>query len=252
VKSVTEKLVQKVRTQASIDSQHVDGLMNRWRCDLSTCPQQKGFCYIVDGIHLRLMPFNLKAWSIAINNGDADLETAPATLAKTFMTSKTTQKHPLRENTQRTPAKASHLMQPVPQTPPVFPQSYPPPPPYYHPYSLNPPQYPQFTSPYLYPPPGNPFPDVHQTKRQRSSSLPSEFGDLIDKLEEYFSWLIKKAPGMKEQLLECLAVLKKKDIVLDTLPSITDAHYSRWEQEGEKKISDGIKLLVEGQLKKWK
>jgi hypothetical protein len=105
---------------------------------------------------------------------------------------------------------------------------------------------------YTYPPPGNTSTSVDQRNRQRSSSLPSEFEDMEDKLEDYFMWLIRIAPGMREQLTECLAMLKRRDIVLDTLSSITDAHYIRWENEGNKKISDGIKLLIGSHLKKWK
>lgn len=74
----------------------------------------------------------------------------------------------------------------------------------------------------------------------------------MNKLEEYFLWLTKIAPGMKEQLNEYLTLLKKKDIVFDTLLSITNTHYTRWENEGDKGVSDGIKLLVESHLKKWK
>jgi hypothetical protein len=49
-----------------------------------------------------------------------------------------------------------------------------------------------------------------------------------------------------------LALLQKKDIVFDTLPSVTDTHYTHWENEGDKKVSDGVKLLVSSHLKKWK
>jgi hypothetical protein len=168
------------------------------------------------------------------------------------MTSKPGAKHPLRETIQKTPAKELHLTLLVPQTPSPFFQPYLLPPPYYPPYLNNTPQYPQYASPYMYPPPGNPHKEIPQGTRQRSSSLPSEYGDLMDKLEEYFLWLTKIAPGMKEQLNEYLALLQKKDIVFDTLPSVTDTHYTRWENEGDKKVSDGVKLLVSSHLKKWK
>ena len=79
-----------------------------------TCANKSGFCYIVDGIHLRMLPGNMKTWSMAINNDKADLETAPTTLATTLMPSKPTQKNPLREKQNKTPAKESHLMQTTP------------------------------------------------------------------------------------------------------------------------------------------
>lgn len=189
---------------------------------------------------------------MAINDGKADLETAPTTLAITLMPSKPTQKNPLCEKQHKTPAKEPHLMQTTPQTPASYIPSFPPPPPYYHPYLNSAPQYPSLPPPYIYPPPGNPPMEAQPKSRQRSSSLPSEFGDLMDKLDEYFIWLSKIAPGMKEQLAECLEILRKRDIILDTLSSLTDAHYSRWENEGDKKISDGIRLLIGKHLKKWK
>lgn len=219
---------------------------------MSTCPQENGYCYLVDGIHLRLMPGNMRTWSMAINDDKADLETAPTTLVKTLMPSKPTQKNPLRENQHKTPAKEPHLMQPTSQTLSPFFQPFPPPSPYYNPFLSSTPQYPQLPPPYMYLPPGNPSAEVQQRSRQRSSSLPSESEDLMDKLNEYFIWLGKIAPGMKEQLAECLTMLKKRDIVFDTLPSLTDAHYSRWENEGDKKVSDGIKLLIGSHLKKWR
>ena len=145
---------------------------------------------------------HMKAWSIAINNGTADLETVPKALATTFMTSKPGAKHPLCETIQKTPAKEPHLTLSVPQTPSPFSQPYPLPPPYYPPHLNNTPQYPQYALPYMYPPPGNPPKEIQQGARQRSSSLPSEYRDLMNKLEEYFLWLTKIASGMKEQLNE--------------------------------------------------
>jgi hypothetical protein len=198
------------------------------------------------------MPQHLKTWSIAINDGNGDLETAPSLLATTLMPSRPSMKNPLSEILNKTPAREPHLIQSTPQTPLPFIQSYSLPPPFYHPYLNHVPQYPQLPSPYMYPPPANTVPDPPQRARQRSSSLPSEFEYTMDKLDEYFTWLIKLAPGMKEQLIECLAILKRRDIVLDTLTSITDTHYERWENEGDSKISDGVRLLIVGHLKKWK
>jgi hypothetical protein len=172
-----------------------------------------------------MMPQNMKSWSIAINDSKANLEMAPTALAKTLMVSKPSQKNPLREIPRKTPVKEPHLMQLTPQNPSPFFQTYPPPLPYYHPYLNNAPQYPQMPSLYTYPPLRNTSTDVDQRNRQRSLSLPLAFEDMVDKLEDYFMWLSRIAPGMREQLTECLALLKKRDIVFDTLSSITDAHY---------------------------
>jgi hypothetical protein len=172
--------------------------MDRWRCGQSTCPQQNGFCYLVDGVHLRLMPQHMKTWSIAINDENGDLETAPVLLAKTLMPSRPSLKNPLRESLHKTPAKQPHLMQSTPQTSSPFVQSYPPPASYYPYYLNNGPQYPQLPPPYMYPPPAAAHSNTPSRPRQRSSSLPSEYEYTLDKLDEYFIWLSKIAPSMKE------------------------------------------------------
>jgi hypothetical protein len=57
---------------------------------------------------------------------------------------------------------------------------------------------------------------------------------------------------MKKQLIECLAMPKRRDIVFDTLTSGTASHYERWANEGDGKTSDDVKLLILGHFKKWK
>jgi hypothetical protein len=52
----TEKQIQR---QAIIDSQHADDLQVRWTCQRA-CPNRKSWCYIMDNIHLKLYPQNLK------------------------------------------------------------------------------------------------------------------------------------------------------------------------------------------------
>jgi hypothetical protein len=88
-----------------VDGQHVTILIDRWKCDSASCPNRSGQCFIAETIHLKLMAANLKSWSMAINEGIADVNTAPETLAKTFMPAKGNTKNPFRDPVKISPSK---------------------------------------------------------------------------------------------------------------------------------------------------
>ena len=67
------------------------------RCGESSCLNENAWCYIVDGIHLKIISAHMKTWSMTINEGDADLETCPTALAKTLMPLRKGRKNTLRE-----------------------------------------------------------------------------------------------------------------------------------------------------------
>ena len=77
-----EKLLKKAQEREKIDSQHVDDIILRWGCGQTVCPNERGFCYIIDGVHLRLLVQHMKTWSMAINEQEGDIDTMPVTLAK--------------------------------------------------------------------------------------------------------------------------------------------------------------------------
>src|SRR5438552_294760 len=80
-------------------------------------------------IHLRMMAQHVCTWSIAINDGDGDLETAPAAFLKTLMPAKSGAKNPFRVSAVKSPEKDSNAtsvqVQPLTQHPTQ-------PPPYFH------------------------------------------------------------------------------------------------------------------------
>jgi hypothetical protein len=55
-----DKLVKKHREQTKFDTQHVDAIMDRWACGKPPCPNERGFCVIVDGIHLRMIAQHMR------------------------------------------------------------------------------------------------------------------------------------------------------------------------------------------------
>jgi len=164
----------------------------------------------------------MKSWSMAINEGEGDIETVPEALARTFMPAKPTLKNPLRVTSDKTPTKETNTVQPPSQTSsPHFqfpPPSYP-----YYPYPSNT-QYPQLPPPYIHHQQpmasGIPSTPTIQTSRHRSLSLSTDYDSTSDKLTEYFTWLIKINPTMIEQLSQCLVKLKARDIVYGTVGDI--------------------------------
>ena len=89
-----------MKQQAIVDAQHIDNIMQRWACGQNSCPNKSGHCYIVDGVHLKMLAQQMKTWSKAINEApdEVDFETAPISLARTFMPTKPSTKNPLRES----------------------------------------------------------------------------------------------------------------------------------------------------------
>ena len=169
-KTRTDKLVKKHRELTKVDAQHVDALMDRWACRQSSCPNERGFCVIVDGIHLHILAQHLRTWSMAINDDDSDLEMAPAALLKTLIPAKSGTKNPFRETSPtKDPAPSANVPQiPEPHHPPTY---------FQHPYGYFPyNRYPQLPPPPLYhaypygPEKAATHPRSRHTKSQRQSS----------------------------------------------------------------------------------
>jgi hypothetical protein len=219
----------------------VPDIIERWACGKKSCPNANGFCYIVDDVHLKVMPRHMRSWSIFINEDTADLETPPEALMKTFTPAKSGTKNPFRIADSKTLLKDA-----TPQTPAYLPsqQFFP------LPFTFNPyngmQQYPQ---PLLQPSQSAVMSETHpqsssyRSSPLRSSPLPCE-GD-ADKLVEYINWVTKIHPTKADQLAACLETLRSQDIVFETVDDITN---DLWEAWG---ISHGIKLLLKSHLKKW-
>jgi hypothetical protein len=187
------------------------------------------------------MPQQLKSWSIAINTDDATLDDCPPELIKSLMPARPSQKNPFRAAPSKPQEKAPVVAAPVIATPqPGYP--YPPTTPFpYYPYVS---QY---------------HPAMYQAQRERSPSPASrrisrlqasspirlESDVTVDKLTEYFDWLMQGFPGKAKQLQECLTTLRSEEILFATVQDIPTELWKDW------KISNGLILLVKGQMKKW-
>ena len=83
-------------------------------------PINQGTAMSWKGMHLRLFTQNFKTWSMAINDGNADVETCPEGLAKTLQPAKTSFKNPLRDTEKSVPK----ITQNPSNTSTPFPPSY--------------------------------------------------------------------------------------------------------------------------------
>src|SRR4030095_15472196 len=78
-----------------------------------------------------------------------------------------------------------------------------------------------------------------------SSPIALEIGDNQDKLTNYFDWLEGGYPAMKEQLEECLLILKTQGIVYGTLRDVPTALWKEWD------VISGLVIMVQGHMTKW-
>lgn len=216
--------------------------MAHLRCGQSSCPNENAWCYIVDGIHLKIISAHMKTWSMTINEGDADLETCPTALAKTLMPSRKGGKNPLREQASKAASISidSNSSSSVISTPGQLPSLLPPHP--YYPYRdlYHPPTYHHHRerSPYT--------PVPSRSEAVVSSPIAFEIGDNRDKLTNYFDWLAGVYPAMEEQLQECLLTLKTDGIVYGTL---LDVPTTLWKEWG---VLPGLVIMIQGHMTKWK
>ena len=153
-----------MRRLDKVDAVHIDDLISRYTCGEAVCPNQNLYCLVVDNVHLKMLPKQLKVWSIAINDEDATLEDCPPELIRTLMPARSSQKNPLRNPPPKNVEKAPDSSVPIHPTPhpghlhqPFTPLSYYPYPPPYHPPTYR--QYPERSPP---------TPLCHRTELQAS------------------------------------------------------------------------------------
>ena len=202
---------------------------------------KKNYCLIVDGVHLKIMPQQLKSWSKAINTDEATIEDCSPALIKTLMPARSTQKNPLRVQAAK-PAEQTSNATPTAIPPPHHGQLYQqmPPIPYYpYPPPYSQPMYQPHQDRSGYSP--HPRPSTTQV----SSPLRFETDKSSDKLTEYFEWLAQGYPGKAQQIKECMATLIGEDIMFATLTDISTELWKEW------KVPTGLVLLVKGHMKKW-
>ena len=246
-------MVMELRQQRVIDATHNNAIYIQYKCEVSGCPNKKaqGWCVIVDGVHLKILPQQATTWSIAINEGRADIENAPPELLKTLMPAKTGQVNPLRNPAPHLPIQT---VIPTPPTP-VAPPPHPPPPtpvappphlppltPYSH-YPYLPPSYPYYSPfamsnhyPYLPLQPSAPLPPSaplqyeepeyqHSSQTLRSSSIGADV-DTAEQLKDYIAWIIRRSPSQATAFKAAQTALLEKFNTIDTITKVTDEQFS--------------------------
>ena len=222
-----------------LDSTHVDAILAALVCHISTCPNRDSWCYVIDHIHLKVLPHHMKNWSMAINNGLAALDAPPPDLIKALMPAQSGGRNPMRDPEPET----SKSSKPAPDsTTPVAPPHYPypmPPYPFYNPYG----------------PPLHQTPTpLHQTPTRSksnnaridilSSPLVSE-GDQAEKLMNYVDWLAIRTPSLAEQLMECKEALRKGGYTFKQLQKLSDAQFAKMG------IEDGFMMQLQSMCNKY-
>ena len=220
---------------------HVDDIIKRYLCGQAGCPNKDSWCWVVDTVHLKLLPKHMKIWSMSINAGDTTIDDCPEDLAKTLMPCRPTAKNLLRD-----PAPKATTTSSIPT--PSFLQN----PPHYPPYGpVTPLPYYPYNHPYLPPTyqprqePSPPSPPRRRAEPQASSPIRFENDPNSDKLKEYFDWLVRGYPGKVQQLRECLLTLKSEEIVYGTVHDIPNELWKDW------KVPSELILMVKGHMKKW-
>ena len=240
-----------------LDTAHCDEITERYRCTLATCPNHanNGVCWVADGrVHLRILPNQARAWSMAINNGDATIESPTSNFLQSLMPARQGQRNPYRAGASATPASA-----PPPQEE-LYRSQYNPFHPLPLPYYFAPPPYPG--SPYGAPPmpghiaqrsPGyssksNLFssPGQHTLSRSSPPLDPDENADPLSRLIKYTGWLARMSPMQAATIKDAEEKLVQQSYSFRTLNQISDDSFKRLE------IPDGIVLLLKSEIDAFK
>jgi hypothetical protein len=236
-----------LKQQALLDSTHVDTLIHRYKCETSTCSNNGGFCYLADGkIHLTIFTQQLKAWSIAINDGDATLECPTEAFLKALMPAKAGTRNPFKiydipKPTPKPPSIDASEATPTPSYPP-----YPMPP---YPYHL---PYPSYGLPLPYPEHRTPqhranrYEDDDREEHHDLRSSPSMDRDPVERMIKYFNWLAKMSPTQAKSIQEAKEILVVKGYSFRTLSQISNASFAAMD------IEDGLALLIKIELSVFK
>ena len=207
-------MLDSLKLQNIVDCSNNEAIMESIKCKLKSCPNRAGWCYVLDLVHLMVLPFQMKAWSIAINNSTGSLEVPPDILVKSFKPARDNQINSMRDNSQKSSNSSNSMSMPTPAvnvttTTPALPQMpYPMfpmmPQPFQYPYGLSAP-YSELREPASY------------RRDVRSSSIVSG-SDGVERLVKYIAWLAQKNPTLATSLFEADAVrsMSEKDVFQST------------------------------------
>jgi hypothetical protein len=213
--------------------------MGLWKCERVSCPNHDkgGWCFDVDGVHLKLMMPHIRSWSMAINNEEATLDTPPTNLPSTLMPARSSDVNPFRKAKKSSPPpSSSNTSTSTIMTPSFIPF----PMPGYSPY------------PSMYPS----LPGINQSIQQSStmpmahapscmdpedintrSSLPTEI-DPVERLHRYFTWLMSKSPSQVEMFTKAKIAALKAGHTFSTIFKVSDNKWAQWD------IEDGIVMQI--------
>ena len=232
-------MLAKLKLQNIVDCSNNEAIMTLIKCKLKSCPNRAGWCFIIDHIHLMVFPFQIKTWSMAINDDTGSLETPPDVLIKTFRPAKQNENNPMRDNSSNS---SNSVSTPTPAPSIAVATSAP----VQMPYSLFPMMPQSFQYPYGLPTPcpGSSEP-ISSHQDVRSSSVISG-SDGVEKLVKYIAWLATRNATLATSLFEAKKALIEGDFIFETVEHVTDSEFA---QMG---ISAGIKVLLRTQTKRFK
>ena len=211
------------------------------------CPNRRNYCYVVDGIHLKILPQQMQAWSISINDDLASLENPPEVQLRSFQPVKSNQVNPFRNTQKNSCTNHSTQVPPTPEPHPLPPTSSSFPSSQYHPglyHGTPPPSY--FYPPYASGFPLMPLADSHREKEVQasepqteppSSSFKSDT-DGTDKLIAYITWLGSKAPKLEAKFKTACEIMLERDFTFGDLSKLPEDRYIRLG------ISEGIAYQI--------
>jgi hypothetical protein len=235
-------MLKNLKLQHIVDCSNNQAIMDSTKCKLKSCPNRCGWCYILDHIHLMVLPFQMKVWSIVINDDTGSLEVPPDVLVKSFKPARDTQANPMRDNGQKSSSSSNSVatstpaLSVAPPAPSVAPMQYPV-------HQMMPQPYPY---PYGAPAPYTQLRDTPSRRNDvRSSSIISG-SDGVEKLVRYIGWLAQKNPTLATTLFEAKETLIERNFSFDTMEHITDDEFLKMG------IFEGIKVLLSTQTKRFK
>jgi len=208
-----------LKRKSLIDSVHVELLIRQSVCDVSDCPNKERWCFIRDGVHLKIFPQQFKVWFTSINDGAATLDAPTEDLIKSLQPAKTTETNPLRPPVEK-PAKIAltsiHPQNPAQPTYPPYPV-----PPYAY--------YPPFGQPtplaYTHAPMLALEPAAKVHVDLRSSSLPSDV-DYVERLVQYIDWLSRRSPQQSVLFSEAKNALIMAGHTFETVGLLGDEKFA--------------------------
>ena len=228
-------MLKNLKLQNIVDCSNNEAIMDSTKCKLKSCPNRCGWCYILDQIHLIVMPFQMKVWSIAINDATGSLKVPPEVLVKSFKPARDTQANPMRDNGQKSSFSSNSVATSTPALS-VTPMQYP-----VHQMMHQP-----YPYPYSLPAPYTQVRDAPSHRHDVWSSSVISGSDDVEKLARYIVWLAQKNPTLATSLFEAKKTLIEREYSFETMEHVTD---DQFHQMG---IYGGIKVLLKTQTKRFK